>query len=130
MIRALLPVFLRHQAASIAATVVDFGVMILLVEHAHFRADGATLVGATLGAVTNFTLGRRWAFRASGEPLAPQAARYAVVSGSSAMFNALGEHSLVTAWGLPYLPSRMFVAFAVSMLWNFPAQRNFVFRRS
>lgn len=126
--RALVTTFLRHQAASVAATVVDFGTMIVLVELQVLRADFATLVGALLGAITNFTIARIWAFKAGGEPLGAQAARYAVVSGASACLNALGEYALAHRWGMPYVTSRIVVAFLVSVLWNFPAHRNFVFR--
>ncbi|MFO0672917.1 MAG: GtrA family protein [Polyangiaceae bacterium] len=122
-------VFLRHQAASVVATAVDFGTMIALVELLALRPDVATLIGASAGAVTNFTVGRTWAFKASDAPIGAQAARYALVSALSAVWNALGEHVLARRLGAPYVLARVVVALVVSVAWNFPAHRHFVFKK-
>jgi putative flippase GtrA len=118
----------RHQAASLIATAVDFGVMTLSVELLGLPAVPATVVGALSGAVTNFQLGRHWVYAAGDDHPAPQAARYALVSGASAGWNALGEYGLHDRLGLHYLLARAIVAVAVSLLWNFPMHRYFVFR--
>ncbi len=120
----------RHQIASIISTAVDFATMILAVELLGRSAVGATFFGATCGAITNFQLGRHWIFEARHEGAAPQAARYAIVSGASAGLNALGEYGAHDVLGLNYLAARALVAVAVSLLWNFPMQRYFVFRQS
>ncbi len=118
----------RHQLASIVSTAVDFGVMVLVVEVLKRSPVFGTLVGATCGAVTNFQLGRHWTFEARHEGAAPQALRYAGVSGASAAWNALGEYVAHNLLGVPYLLARAIVAVAVSFGWNFPMQRYFVFR--
>jgi putative flippase GtrA len=118
----------RHQVASLVATAVDFGVMAAMVQLLHLRPDLATFVGAACGGITNFQLGRRWIFEAEHEGAAPQALRYAVVSGASAGWNALGVHGLHHRLGMNYLAARVLVAVAVSFLWNFSMQRYFVFR--
>lgn len=120
----------RHQIASLVATAVDFGAMIALVELAGARPDLATLVGASAGAVTNFSIGRTWTFRAEGGPLGAQVARYALVSGMSAVWNAIGEHLLAGRLGAPYVLARVAVAVFVSVAWNYPAQRYFVFKKT
>jgi putative flippase GtrA len=119
----------RHQIASILSTAVDFGVMVLVVELLGRSAVVGTLAGATCGALTNFQLGRHWIFEARHEGAAPQALRYAVVSGGSAALNALGEYLAHDVLGIYYLAARALVAVAVSFAWNFPMQRYFVFRR-
>jgi putative flippase GtrA len=121
-------VFLRHQAASIAATVVDFGTMTTLVELAHLQPAVATLFGALLGACLNFYLNRRFTFRteASGSAV-PEALKYASVSGASALLNAAGEYAGTVWLRAPYLIVRLVVAVAVSIGWNFPMHRSFVF---
>ncbi len=118
---------LRHQAGSLASTVADFGTMILAVELAGAMPAVATAFGATAGAVTNFTLGRRWIFRGVGGGLGAQALRYAVVSGASLGLNTAGEYVLAQRLAVPYVLARLGVAVAVSLLWNFPMQRWFVF---
>ncbi len=119
---------LRHQAGSIASTVVDFATMITAVEALGASPAGATALGATVGAVTNFTLGRRWIFRrAVAGQLGPQAVRYVLVSATSLGLNTIGEYVLSQRLGVSYVLARLCVALAVSLLWNFPMQRWFVF---
>ncbi len=118
----------RHQVGSIVATFVDFGLMTLLVVLGVCGATPATAFGASLGAVTNFTLGRTWIFAAQSGAAAPQALRYALVSGASAGLNAFGEHISHDRLGMQFLLARALVAVVVSLVWNFPLQRAFVFR--
>lgn len=118
----------RHQVASAVSTAVDFGVMTLAVELLHRPPVVATLAGATCGALVNFQLGRHWTFRAGDGHVAHQALRYALVSAGSALLNALGEYAVHDVLAVQYFAARALVAFAVSVLWNFPLQRHFVFR--
>jgi putative flippase GtrA len=115
---------LRHQLGALAATALDYASMIAAVERLGLTPAAATAVGATAGAVTNFLLGRAWIFRAEGA-WGAQATRYALVSGGSAGWNAIG---VLLLHDVPYVWARVAVSIAVSVLWNFPAQRRFVFR--
>ncbi|MDP9149228.1 MAG: GtrA family protein [Myxococcota bacterium] len=121
----------RHQGAALAAGVLDFGAMILGVQELHLRAVSATVLGASLGAVTNFTLGRSWVFRAPSardhSRVAMQGVRYALTATASAGFNALGEYVFHDVAHVHYLVARIVVAVAVGLLWNFHMQRRFVF---
>jgi putative flippase GtrA len=117
----------RHQIASVVSTVVDFGMMVVMVQLAHLSPVIGTGIGAACGALTNFQLGRHFTFVARDEHAAPQAARYALVSAASAGLNALGEYGLHDRLGVQYVAARAIVAIAVSFLWNFPLQRYFVF---
>ncbi len=118
----------RHQIGAAAGTAVDFGSMVLLVERAGFSPVLATAAGASLGALTNFVLGRTWIFRRHSGHWAAQAARYALVSAASAGLNALGEHLVHDLAHVEYVLARVAVSVAVSLMWNFPMQRRFVFR--
>lgn len=120
----------RHQLASVVCTGVDFGVMVLAVESVGLRPFLATLLGALCGGITNFHLGRRWIFEAHEDAAGPQAIRYALVSGASAGLNALGEYVAHDVLGVQYVGARAIVAVLVSLFWNFPMQRHFVFRRA
>jgi putative flippase GtrA len=106
-----LAVLLRHQAGSVAATIVDFAVMIALVSLVGAAPAVGTAVGAASGGIVNFTLGRR----------------YALVSLGSLALNTCGVHVLAGVMHYPYVAARLAVSFAVSVLWNFPLQRGFVF---
>lgn len=118
----------RHQAGALAATAVDFIAMIGCVEVLGLLPATATAVGATLGGLTNFSLGRTWIFRRHSGDLGRQAIRYALVSGAGAGWNALGEHLLADRAHVQYVLARALVAMAVSLCWSFPMQREFVFQ--
>lgn len=89
------------------------------------RSDDA---GAACGGISNFLVGRRWVFRATGYRTAPQAGRYAVVSLGSLLLNTAGVQVLTSRVLVQYVAARVAVSLAVSVLWNFPMQRSFVFR--
>ena len=101
--------------------------MILLVSGVGLPAPAGTAVGAACGGVTNFLLGRRFIFRASDGRAGAQALRYAITSGTSLGLNALGEYAVHDALGVQYVAARALVAVLVSLAWNFPMQRWFVF---
>ena len=103
--------------------------MILLVRMLAIAPAFATAGGAATGAVTNFLLGQRVIFAGAVGSTAGQAVRYAMVSGTSLLLNAFGEYVLTAGLRMQYVVARAFIALAVSLLWNFPMQRNFVFRR-
>lgn len=120
----------RHQLGAFITTVVDFGVMIAVVQALHARPVLGTIVGASAGAVTNFLLGRYWIFDprdALARKARHQAQRYAFVSAASLCLNALGVRLLAEIVGVQYVLARTIVAACVSLLWNFPMHRHFVF---
>ena len=118
----------RHQLGAALAALVDFGAMVFAVRGAGWTPVEGTALGASLGGVANFTLGRAWIFRRREGALPSQAVRYAAVSAASAGWNTLGEHLVHDAALVPYVSARLLVSVAVSLLWNFPVQRWFVFR--
>jgi len=119
--------FIRHHAASVGTTAVDFLVMIGAVEGFGVGAVAGTAMGAAVGAVTNFLLGRYWTYRARRSPVGSQVIRYALVSAGSLGLNAFGEYVFVTRLGVQYVFGRVITAIIVSNLWNYPMQRFFVF---
>jgi putative flippase GtrA len=120
--------FGKHQISSLLSTVVDFSVMVAMVSLLGAAPSFGTAVGASAGGATNFMLGRHWTFQARGASPGPQALRYLFVSGASLGWNTLGEWLLCERAGVQYVLARVLVALGVSVLWNFPLQRGFVFR--
>ncbi len=120
----------RHQLGAIVATAVDFSVMIALVQTLHARPVLGTVAGALAGAITNFLLGRHWIFdhpAPQTDKAHHQAVRYACVSAASLGLNALGVRLLAELAGVQYVVARTIVAAGVSLLWNFPMHRRYVF---
>lgn len=121
----------RHQIGALVTTAVDFAMMIAVVQAFHARPVVGTVVGAATGAVTNFTLGRFWIFDRRDTLTGHarwQALRYGLVSASSLGWNALGVYLLAEVGSLQYVFARSLVAVVVSLLWNFPMHRRFVFQ--
>jgi putative flippase GtrA len=119
--------FLRHQAGALFVTALDFAVMTLLVKVWGTSAVVGTVFGAATGGVTNFILGRKWIFAATGEGAKGQALRYATVSGASLVWNALGEYIVHDRFGVQFQVARALVAAVISVAWNFPMHRYYVF---
>jgi putative flippase GtrA len=118
----------RHQAAAFAGTVVDFGMMIALVELTGAPPPIATFASALVGGFTNFLVSRMWAFRDLHDgPLHVQAARYTAVSLGGAVLNAL-VLAIVLYAPFAYLPARIAVSIAVSLFYTYPLHTRFVFR--
>ena len=117
----------QHQLSSLLATGVDYVIMIVCVSLFGLSPVFGTVVGALFGAVTSFTLGRRWVFQAQRGELGGQAVRYAMVSAVSLVCNAVAEWVLVRL-GMQYIAARVIASTVVGLGWNFPMQRHFVFR--
>ncbi len=120
-------VLARHQTGALIATAVDFSTMVACVQIAGVDPVPATSIGAACGAVTNFLVSRGWIFRARESSAAAQAARYVLVSGASLLLNTAGQYVLHTRLGVQYVVARLVVAVLVSVAWNFPMHRAFVF---
>ena len=117
----------RHQTAAIVATGVDFLMMILWVELGIGTSVSGAAVGAASGAITNFTLGRRWIFQTRRRAIVGQALRYALVAAGSLGWNSLGQYLMLRLTNLPYVFCRVLVAAVVGICWNFTLHRLFVF---
>ncbi len=119
--------WIRYHISSIVATGVDFSAMIASVELLGLSPVTGTVIGAAVGGVTNFLMGRHFTFRSRTKHVSRQALRYALVSGTSLGLNALGEKVFISFVASRYVLGRILVATTVNNLWNYPMQRFFVF---
>jgi putative flippase GtrA len=123
--------WIRHHTTAVISTIVDYSVMVGIVEFAKLSPVAATPIAAFAGAVTNFTVNRRFTYRAVHNPLRSQLLRFVLVSGCSLGLNTLGEF-LFLKLHLHYFLARVLSSIIVSNVWNYPMLRFFVFseRRS
>ncbi len=118
----------RHQAGALASAALDFGVMIALVQSFGVSPVASTAAGASAGAIFNFALGRRWIFQSKGRAgMGSQAIRYSVVSLASLLLNTFGEFVVHDLLRVQYVAARLIVAVLVSLAWNYPLHRAWVF---
>ncbi|QSQ20884.1 GtrA family protein [Pyxidicoccus parkwayensis] len=115
-----------NAVAGAVATAADFALVLVLVEWLGMLPAWATVVGSVLGAVVNYSINRVFTFRSNGA-LARQMARYAVVSGTSALLNAGGVALFTLHPQLPYALGWWLVRGVVYFAWNLPLQRDYVF---
>lgn len=114
--------------ASIIATTFDFLVLITLVEFMDVYYVTAAGIGAVVGAIISFHLGRNWAFRRKDGSLSAQAIKYILTSGLSLMLNTLGIYLLTDYANIPYVASKIIISILVGIFFNFLMYRYFVYR--
>jgi len=121
--------FVRANLSSLTASGLEYLLVTgLVVAGVHYLAAAAA--GALMGAVTDFSLKRHWAFaRGRKGAVQHEALRYLAVSGASLGLNLLGSWLLVDGLGLPKVPGVIAASIVVGFVWNYPLHRWFVFQR-
>ena len=115
---------------AILSTIADYSVMVAAVELVGIGPAAATPIAAFAGGVTNFTVNRRFTYRATQGPLQHQLWRFALVSGCSLALNTLGEFLFLKVPHLHYFLARVITSVIVSNVWNYPLLRFFVFNQN
>jgi phosphatidylglycerophosphate synthase/putative flippase GtrA len=115
-----------NAVAGAVATGVDFVSVLGMVEKLSFSPVVATALGCVLGGVVNYSMNRLITFRSQGA-VAPQMARYTLVSATSALLNAGGVALLTLHPQLAYTLGWWLARGAVYFAWNLPLQRDYVF---
>jgi len=120
--------FLKSQISAIVATGVDFLILLILVELFAVWYVVASAIAAFCGAVTNFVLGRHWAFLSHDDRWHHQAQRYALVATGSLILNTLGIFLLTDGLEVHYFASKVIVSLFLAVSFNFPLQKFYVFK--
>ena len=115
---------------AVVSTIVDYSLMIAIVEFTALGPVAATPIAAFAGAVTNFTMNRHFTYRATASPMRNQLWRFVLVSGCSLGWNTLGEFLFLKVPHLHYFVARVITSTIVSNVWNYPLLRFFVFSRN
>jgi putative flippase GtrA len=115
----------RATLSSVVATVCDFGAFSVLVS-VGMVAPVATLCGCAVGALVNFIVNRYWAFERCGSWL-KAALRYAAVSGTSALANALLVAVATTGLGMSARSAWALARCLVFLGLTYPLFRGWVF---
>lgn len=119
--------FIKAQASSFIATLVDFLTTVLLVELLNRHYVIASAMGAIAGAITNFGINRQWTFGSKKESMQKQGLRYALVWTGSLLLNAFGLYLLTHYLQINYVASKLIVALIVGMAFNYVLQKKYVF---
>lgn len=120
--------FVKAQAASATATLVDFAVTILLKEVFHWWYLVASILGTTSGGMVNFLMNRSWVFRAHDKKIHFQVAKYVMVWTGNLVLMSGGVFILTNYGGLSYVVSKILVSVIVGVFYNYVLQKRFVFK--
>ena len=127
---------LKCAASSLLGTIVDYGLVLVLVELASLFYVAAVALGAAAGAVCSFLLHHRWAYRAQSAArdtagslaVAASGVRFFVVAGVALALSSLSVWVLTAGFGLFYIASKLLSSVALFLCWTLPANRRFVFK--
>ncbi|MFT3697465.1 MAG: GtrA family protein [Kofleriaceae bacterium] len=121
--------FTRSILVSIFTTALDFATSILFVEAFGLNHELAVFIGTVIGFLANFSLNRWWAFEAHEGHLGWQFVRVLPVqAGSSALRPAIVW--VFEKLAIKYWIANLVAAAIVYLVWNYPMNRWFVFRRT
>lgn len=119
----------KAEMSAGVASVVDFGLAILLCYSGLMPYSTANLVGVVSGGVTNCTLNRRYVFTHTTHSRGGVAWRYLLVWFFSMTFNGLGTNHVTMLVGERwFVVVKCCIAVVVAIGFNYPLQRNFVFK--
>jgi putative flippase GtrA len=120
--------FFRAQVTALAATAVDFSVMIFFKEILGLWYMVAVVIGTSAGGFVGFMLGRYWAFISTEVKSIKQAKKYLAVMVGSFLLNVGGVYLMVEDLHFQYIIAKVIVAIVVGIGFNFFLQRYFVFK--
>ena len=111
------------------ASVVDYWVTIATVEFLDFHYVAGSGLGTLIGGITNFSIGRHWVFQSSEEEARAQLFRYILVWVGYLMITTSGVYLLTHHTRISYIISKLVVSLFMAIMYNYPLQKRFVFRR-
>ena len=121
--------FLKVNISSILASLGDYCITVAAVVLFKMPVMAAAITGTTGGAALNFLMGRYWVFmRRQGSSYA-QAWRYMQVWFGNLFLNTAGVYVLAQLGGMHYLLAKIAVSILVAVCYNYPLQKNYVFKQ-
>ncbi|MXQ10305.1 GtrA family protein [Microvirga makkahensis] len=117
--------FAAFFGVGLAAALVHFGLLILLVEGGGAHPVPATLAGYVAGGSVSYALNRRHTYKSS-RPHREATWRFAAVAFVGFLLTWFLMHVLVEWLGGPYLPAQVATT-GVVMLWSFLAHKIWTF---
>jgi putative flippase GtrA len=122
-------IFIKAQASAFIGGMVDYMAMIICTELVGIHYTLSILISGSIGAIINFSINRKWTFRAEKGNLKYQVPKFiAVVVGS--IFLKSGGTYFFTNWlTIDYKISRVITDIIVSLGFNYTLQQYWVFKK-
>jgi putative flippase GtrA len=113
----------------VVASMVDVVTLVILVRHTSASIPLAAFLAAGAGAVVCFVLNKFVAFRDRSPVTVEQVLRFGLVSLATGLLTAGAMKVVAVDLQVPVVAAKAICAAAVFVVWTFPAQRRFVFKR-
>jgi putative flippase GtrA len=120
--------FAKAQASAFIGGVFDYGVMVFCKEVVGIDVKNAIRISGALGAVVNFSLNRYWAFKKADSPVGSQIWKFILVVLGSIFLKSEATPLISQVLGIDYKVGRLIVELIVSLGFNYPLQRFWVFK--
>ncbi|MDO9376589.1 MAG: GtrA family protein [Bacteroidota bacterium] len=120
--------FLKANIASLTASFCDYLVTFVLKQFLHFDPVYASITGTVIGGIINFWICRQWVFEAAGAGAVQQGKRYLITWTGNLLLNSLGVFLLIRFAGMFYLLAKLLTSLTVAVAYNYPLQKNYVFK--
>ncbi|HLR49622.1 MAG TPA: GtrA family protein [Candidatus Sphingobacterium stercoripullorum] len=121
--------FFKAQASAFIGGLSDYAIMLFCTEVLGIHYTLSIVISGTLGAVVNFSINKYWTFK-SPSPIGGQLVRFVVVVLGSIALKSSGTYLVTEFVEIDYKISRIIVELVVSLLFNYPLQRYWVFKNS
>lgn len=122
--------FLKANTASLSASFCDYMLTILLVRFFWVDKLPAAIAGTIFGGLVNFLIGRYWAFNTQCVAISLQSKRYLLVWIGNLILNSSGFYMMNTIFKVQYIIAKVTTSLFVSLVYNYPLQRWYVFKSS
>ena len=117
--------FIQFASVGAVGTMAHYGLLVLLVEMLGVNSVAASTAGATLGALVNYVLNRRYTFR-SEKRHREALTKFLVIAASGLALNASFMLIFVETLGLYYLVAQV-LSTGLVLVWNFIGNRFWTF---
>jgi len=126
-------VFAKAQVSALTGGIADYLLMIFFTEFFHVHYTLSIVFGGIIGAVINFALNKSWTFHSKELPYMHsgrrQLIKFILVVLNSVILKASGTYFFTTYLKIDYKISRIMTDLAVSLVFNFGLQKNWVFKK-
>lgn len=122
-------VFIKAQASAFIGGLADYIIMILCTEILGVHYTISILISGSIGAILNFSINRKWTFRAEKGNLKYQVPKFITMVVGSIFLKSAGTY-LFTNWlAIDYKISRIITDLIVSLGFNYTLQHYWVFKK-
>ena len=119
--------FLKAQVASLCASLIDFFTTMVSVQVLGAWYLAGSMIGTIAGGWANFTIGRRWVFKAGAENLHKKILKYLIVWAGNLLLVTTCVFLLTHLAGYNYILSKALISFLIGSTYNYLMQKRFVF---